>query len=648
MTPRLSKCTNNNLGYHEEYRYHPAFILYKIHYPFLFTEVVMNKHKISTAFILLLFLFLPLSAQAQDAATILEKYKDSVVFLTGFDEDKSELDSFSGFLIGENTIITNYHMVSEAKDIQGLDSRGKKVKIKGILGVNREYDLVLLSAKVKGAPLSLGSFDSVKYGETIFALGGNESGQIQGYDGKVMQIYDFKLTEKLMDTTLVIPGTLTGGPVFNLKGEVIGIANLLDAGKKVVFPAKILNSITPDAKETKLKNWTAEKYFETLAGAELAGMSLFTIKDTGRAEKYLKLISSQKPDDLDIKLLLGSVYTEQRNFDPAVTVYNEILQAYPNRDDVQMELADIYYKMRKWQEAISTYEKAVKANPQNKKAYYFIGYAYEELKDYQKAADAFARFVQSNPDELEDAYTHLGYSYVQVEDFSKAADAYKKALERKPQDETLNSQLAQLLQRAGRLDEAADVFYLLSQLKPENANVYYNTVIRMYDEAGKTDKAIEAARKLAESKPDDPDALYNVGYMHFKLQQYREAIEVFKEVIKLKPDFEYAYANLGNCHYMLKQYGSAATYFRKVTDLNPANVDAWLNVAVNLMLQKNFYQAVDPLKKAIELDPNNGNAHLNLGICYLNMQDNTSARNIYLKLKTIDAEKAARLLRLFK
>jgi tetratricopeptide (TPR) repeat protein len=611
-------------------------------------EVMMKKHKISTSFILLLFLFLPLSVQAQDAGAILEKYKGSVVFLTSFDEEKAEMDSYSGFLIGVNTIITNYHMVSQAKDIQGMDSNGKKVKIKGILGVNRELDLVLLSAKVKGAPLPLGSFDSVKYGDTIIALGGNESGQVQGYDGKVMQIYDFKLAEKLMDTTLVIPNTLTGGPVFNLSGEVLGIVNLLDAGKKIVFPAKILKSITPDAKETKLKSWTAEDYFETLAGADLAGMALFTVKDTGRAEKYLKLVANQRPDDLDIKIILGSVYTQQRNFNAAVGIFNEILQASPDRDDIQMELADIYFKMRKWPETISAFEKAVQANPQNKKAHYFIGYAYEELKDYQKAAESFARFVESNPDELEDAYTHLGYSYVQVENYDKAADAYKKALEKIPNDDTLNSQLAQLLQKAGRLDEAAEVYYFLAQIKPENANICYNTVIRMYDQANQSDKAIEAAQKLADSKPGDPDALYNVGYMHFKMQQYRQAIDIFKKAIEIKPDFEFAYANLGNCHYMLKQYGSAATYFRKVTELNPGNVDAWLNVAVNLMLQKDFYQAVDPLRKAIDLAPDNGNAYLNLGICYLNMQDNTSARDIYLKLKTIDADKAARLLRLFK
>lgn len=608
----------------------------------------MNTLKISAFVFLLLFLFLPLSTQGQDTGAILEQYKDSVVYLTSFDEDKTEIDAFSGFLIAENTIITNYHMVSEAKDVQGLDSRGKKVKVKGILGVNKELDLVLLSAKVKGSPLSVGAAAPLKYGDTVFALGGNESGQLQAYDGKIMQLYEFKPTETIMDTTLVIPKTVTGGPVFNTQGQLIGIVNQLDAGKKVVYPAKILGTVTANAKETKLKSWTSEEYFETLAGAEFAGMSLFTIKDTGRAEKHLKYVANQKPNDLDVKTLLGEVYTEQRNYNAAIAVFNEILQATPDRDDILMEIADIYYKMRDWDKAIPSFEKAVQKNPQNKKAYYYIGYAYEEQKNFQKATEAFESFIRSNPDDLEDTYTHLGYSYIQMENYDKAADAYMMALKNKPQDETLNSQLAQLLQRAGRLDESAEVYYLLSQLKPENANIYYNTVIRMYDEAGQTDKAIQAAQKLADSKPGDADALYNVAYMHFKMKQYREAIEVFKKVVEMKPDFEFAWANLGNSHYMLKQYASAATYFRKVTDLNPGNVDAWLNVAVNLMLQKNFYQAVDPLRKAIELDPNNGNAYLNLGICYLNMQDNPSARDVYLKLKTIDPEKASRLLRLFK
>lgn len=607
----------------------------------------MNKHK-SIFLGVFLVVLLPLLTQAQDAASLLEKYKESVFYLTSFDADKTEIDGFSGFLIADDILITNYHMVSRARDVQGMDYKGKKLKVKGILGANKELDLALLSVSSKGAPVTLGSFDSVKYGDQIFALGGNESGQIQAFDGKVMQIYDFKLTEKLLDSTLVVPSTISGGPVLNSKGEVIGIINLLDAGKKIVFPSKIFKSVSPAAKETKFKNWTEEDYFNTLTGSEFTGMALFTIKDTGRAEKYLKFIANQKPDDLDIKLLLGSVYTEQRNFNAAVGIFKEILNIDPNRGDIQMELADTYYKMRQWEDAIAAYEKAVQLNPQNNKGYYFIGYAYEEMKNYEKAAEAFEKFIQSNPSELEDTYKHLGFTYIQLENYDKAADAYKKALEKDPKDDTLNSQLAQLLQKAGRLDEAADVFYMLSELKPENQDIYYNTVIRMYDEAGQADKAIEAAQKLADAKPDDADALYNVGYMHFKLNQYNKAIEVFKKVVEIRPDFEYAYANLGNCYYMLKQYGSAATYFRKVTELNPENKDAWLNVGVNLMLQKNFYQAVGPLQKVIDLDPGNGNAYLNLGICYLNMQDNVSAREIYLKLKNIDADKAQRLLRLFK
>ncbi|MCX6577383.1 MAG: hypothetical protein NTV82_13440 [Candidatus Aminicenantes bacterium] len=58
---------------------------------------------------------------------------------------------------------------------------------------------------------------------------------------------------------------------------------------------------------------------------------------------------------------------------------------------------------------------------------------------------------------------------------------------------------------------------------------------------------------------------------------------------------------------------------------------------------KDFNAALDPIKKTTDLQPDNGNAFYNLAIVYLNLKDNFSAREVYRKLTTIDANLAAKL-----
>jgi Flp pilus assembly protein TadD len=66
------------------------------------------------------------------------------------------------------------------------------------------------------------------------------------------------------------------------------------------------------------------------------------------------------------------------------------------------------------------------------------------------------------------------------------------------------------------------------------------------------------------------------------------------------------------------------------------------------MQQKKWSSAVQPLRKVTELRPDYPLAYYNLGIVYLNMGDNASARQTYLKLKELDPSMAQKLLKYFR
>ncbi|MBU4203964.1 MAG: tetratricopeptide repeat protein, partial [Acidobacteria bacterium] len=261
---------------------------------------------------------------------------------------------------------------------------------------------------------------------------------------------------------------------------------------------------------------------------------------------------------------------------------------------------------------------------------------------------AFEKFLASSPVDKKDTYSRLGECYSESEQFEKAAAAFEEALKPQPQDPALNYKYAKALQNGGQLDKASDVYYLLAQIVPDEANIYYNNVVNMFNEARLYDKAVEAAAKVAELKPQDADAQYNLGYMYIQMKKYEEAIAAFNRTLEIRPDFEFALMQLGYAYNQLKKYRDSIAAYQKLVEINPQSDNAWLNMGIGYMLLKQWDNALEPMIKTIEIKPDNGTAYYNLAICYLNLKDNVSARHVYQELKEVDAELAQRLLKYFR
>jgi tetratricopeptide (TPR) repeat protein len=598
----------------------------------------------------LIFLLIPISmlfSQSEEAANIFENYQQSVVTFTVYGEEDEEIAKGSGFLIGEKVLATYYGLVCQAEEVEGLDSRGKKVKFDGILSVDKDYGIALVQVNRKDPILSLGDAEGLDRSSKLYVIGGNETSEISFAEGGVFNFHQIK-SERFIESSMSIPDEYSGAPVFDSTGKVVGMVIFLEIGKKIIAPSNLIKNLPQTGSATKFKNWKKEDYFSTLEGAYFAAEAFYALNDTGRAEKYLKRVIELKPDDLHAYLLLASVYFNQRAYSSASTTYQKIIELNPNRDDAYLGLGLVNLKMMKWKEAIPPLERAIQLNSDNKEAYLHIGSAYQELKEYNEAINAYKQYLDTNPNQPWDVYIQLGVCQMEVEQYTDAVNSFTKALEGHPDDITVLYKLAQAQEKAGQIDQAAATYEKLAQLTPEDAKRYYNMVIMMYNTAKMPEKAAEVARKLVELEPNDTEALYNLGYMYVQMEDYEKAIETFTKVIEKNPGMEYAHLQLGYSYTQLKQYAKAAEAYKNMVEIFPDNDDGWFGLGIAYMQQKKYSEAVEPLKKVIELNPSRGYAYYNLAISYLNLRDNYSAREIYNQLNTVDPDLASKLKKYIK
>ena len=133
----------------------------------------------------------------------------------------------SGFIIKENgTVITNNHVIAGADDIL-IKVNSKEYKAE-VIGADPYMDIAVLNLQTndKFSPVNFGDSDKARVGDWVvaignpFGLGGTvTSGIISARNRDIgMTRYD-----DFIQTDASINQGNSGGPLFNLKGEVVGI-----------------------------------------------------------------------------------------------------------------------------------------------------------------------------------------------------------------------------------------------------------------------------------------------------------------------------------------------------------------------------------------------------------------------------------------
>jgi S1-C subfamily serine protease len=139
----------------------------------------------------------------------------------------------SGFVIDkEGHILTNYHVIAEAREIWVTLHDRKKYKA-SIVGTDKAHDLAVLQIKASNLqPMTLGDSTNLQVGQKVYAIGnpfGLAGTLTRGIVSSIRQVQepDGMVIEDAIQTDAAINPGNSGGPLLNFHGEVIGINTMI-------------------------------------------------------------------------------------------------------------------------------------------------------------------------------------------------------------------------------------------------------------------------------------------------------------------------------------------------------------------------------------------------------------------------------------
>jgi S1-C subfamily serine protease len=163
------------------------------------------------------------SQQELSASGIFAKESDAVVLIGAF-KTKKDARLGSGFIISPNgLIITNYHIIKDAKDII-VKLKDKKQLVANLLVFDETKDIAVIKIPaLKLKTVAMGNSDLVKIGERVIAIGNPLGLESTISDGLISAVRTMDNGVKMFQTSVPLSSGSSGSPIFNYKGEVVGV-----------------------------------------------------------------------------------------------------------------------------------------------------------------------------------------------------------------------------------------------------------------------------------------------------------------------------------------------------------------------------------------------------------------------------------------
>jgi S1-C subfamily serine protease len=352
------------------------------------------------------------AVHAQDKESLpalVKRVKPAVVAIATYDGNGEALMTGSGFFLAPGQVVTNLHVIRGAAraEIKTLDGKSKVFPVNGVLAVDEEGDLALLSIDMPPQPARVTELASElpDEGEPIFVIGNPLKLEGSVSDGIVSAVREVPNSYRIIQITAPISHGNSGSPVFNLRGQVLGVVTVK------VTNGQNINLAIAAARVAQLRAGKLQPLSDiTLRGrgdvAESSyrnGLDSLWLGNYDSAVGYFENAVNKNPKRADAWVQVGYCKVKQGKSQEAIRAYLQALQLKPEDAEIHNKLGDAYYYAGRLREAIESYITAKELKPNNAETFYNLAIAYFESGNQAMAA-AEARILQRLDQKLYEKY----------------------------------------------------------------------------------------------------------------------------------------------------------------------------------------------------------------------------------------------------
>lgn len=356
----------------------------------------------------------------------------------------------------------------------------------------------------------------------------------------------------------------------------------------------------------------------------------------------------------------GSIFEAKGDNANAILEFQDALK-YDSSSGIYYALAKNYYSIGKIPQALQYSKKAVSMAPGQLEYKSLLADIFSSASQFDSAAVVLQQMISQDSTSLT-SYYRLARIYEDSKPLS-AINIYKKLTDIIGPDWNVLSRVAELYEKLGDMDEAANTVKELLKIDPGN-NSLYKLLVEYYLKAKKYDNALEAVNNLLELNPDDIEAREEKAQIYLGDGDWESASKEYSYILD-KPDISLdAKIKVGQAYFLeslkdstltpvakeffekinkdttdweVKMYlgaiainehkdSAAIDYFKDATKLAGWNVQAWIRLGGLYFDNKRYDDAVKVMTEAVVHFPDDFTVNLILGLSLAQSNKSSEAK----------------------
>lgn len=296
------------------------------------------------------------------------------------------------------------------------------------------------------------------------------------------------------------------------------------------------------------------------------GLLLIELSRYDEAKEVLLRAVKLDPENIDLNYQLASTYKVLKRYNEAITYYQKCLALSPGNPDVTKNYIGCVFSSGKASEA----EELLKEHlvfPTNDISWFLV-IPYELIAE-DKVED-IVQYFNALKQQYDPTYFEWmkGFFFQRVGELEIAESIYRGILEKAPENPGCNFNLAQILLKKERYEEALQLVDKCI-LQDPSQRAYYDAKLVIIEKIKSKEDVLAYTKEMEQIFTDDPlNIWFRYGiYLKSAKKEYVEAIKVFEKVNSIQ-ESGWSHYQIGLSYNLLNQIDHCLTHLRKAFSLD--------------------------------------------------------------------------------
>jgi tetratricopeptide (TPR) repeat protein len=313
--------------------------------------------------------------------------------------------------------------------------------------------------------------------------------------------------------------------------------------------------------------------------------SMFVTEQNKEVIPFALRLSDLESDNLNLKVKLGILYTENKDYEKALSIFRDILVQAPQSDKILYYIGAIYQEMNEYEKSVEYFAKvpdssALYPDSSIQIANMLSSLAKNEYFASGKMTERHMDFVRYTRDKLYDLPTLkveisviLANYYETVSLKEEALEALEEVADEQSFSDSHKYYLAALYELNGEFSQAVNLMTELVERDPKNAHAWNFIGYSMLERGEDLDKAYEYISKAVELSPEDGYILDSLGWYYYKKGKTNLALKKLLSAHKLVPEETSIHRHIAEVYLGMRKLDRAKKYLQTAMEHTKSNED---------------------------------------------------------------------------